>query len=251
MGKGQTVTVFTRQKEYPNEFRVDNGVLFCIFCDHSIEWNRKSTIDNHRNSKAHLTNKRLYENNHRTNHQQTLHSSISASNIKKIIIEDLIEAFASADIPLEKVDSLLPFLKKYLREGGAIPQANTLRQVYLPRVFSRHYENLTSIFTEKPVAIITDETTDDCARSVVNTLFSYRNNTKLVSVDFLTQVNNVTIGQNCVSSITSFQIPLSSPRVIVTDSAAYMKKSFREVLKPLMPQLIHIPCCAHIINLIG
>ena len=38
-----------------------------------------------------------------------------------------------------------------------------------------------------------DETTDDCARSVVNTLFCYHNETKLVSVDFLERVNNTTM----------------------------------------------------------
>src|SRR2546421_10118510 len=112
MGKNQKVTIFTRQKEYPSEFHyfhIDNGILFCNFCDHSIEWNRKSTIDNHRSSKVHLTNKKLYENKLRTNHQQTLQSSISANEMKKVVIEDLIEAFASTDIPLEKVNSLLPF----------------------------------------------------------------------------------------------------------------------------------------------
>ncbi|RHZ86998.1 hypothetical protein Glove_41g190 [Diversispora epigaea] len=30
-----------------------------------------------------------------------------------------------------------------------------------------------------------------------------------------------------------------------------MKKCHRDVLSPLMPQLTHIPCCAHILNLIG
>jgi len=131
----EKVTVFTRQKEHPNDFRVDNGVLFCIFCDHSVEWNRKSTIDNHCKSKAHLANKKLYENNNRTNYQQTLHSSLSANEKKKAVIEDLIRAFAGADIPLEKVNALLPFFKKYMQEGGAIPQAATLRQTYLPRIF--------------------------------------------------------------------------------------------------------------------
>ncbi|CAG8845422.1 35028_t:CDS:1, partial [Gigaspora margarita] len=43
-----------------------------------------------------------------------------------------------------------------------------------------------------------DETTDDCSQSVVNTIFSYKNNTKLVSIEFLSQVNNTTIGQNYV-----------------------------------------------------
>lgn len=39
-----------------------------------------------------------------------------------------------------------------------------------------------------------DETTDDCARSIVNTLFAYQNEIKLVSVNFLEKVNNITMG---------------------------------------------------------
>ena len=30
-----------------------------------------------------------------------------------------------------------------------------------------------------------------------------------------------------------------------------MKKSYHSILKPLMPQLLHNPCCAHIINLVN
>ena len=96
-----------------------------------------------------------------------------------------------------------------------------------------------------------DETTDDCSRSVVNTLFTFRQNTKLVSVDFLKCVNNSTMGGVLLPILTNYNIPFSLPRLFLSDSTAYMKKCYREVLKPVMPQLIHVPCCAHIINLIG
>ena len=96
-----------------------------------------------------------------------------------------------------------------------------------------------------------DETTDDCARSVVNTLFCYRNETKLVSVDFLERVNNTTMGQVLTTILTRFNISFNLPRLFLTDSATYMKKCHRDVLSSLMPQLTHVPCCAHIINLIG
>ena len=79
------------------------------------------------------------------------------------------------------------------------------------------------IFKEKLIAIITDETTDNCSRSIINTLFSYKDNTKLVSVNFLLQVNNATISQNCINIIISFQIPLPFPQIFVIDSATYMK----------------------------
>ncbi|RIA81553.1 hypothetical protein C1645_836822 [Glomus cerebriforme] len=72
----------------------------------------------------------------------------------------------------------------------------------------------------------------------------------VVKVDFLDIVNNVTIGQLIIRTLTEWSIPFSFPRLLASDSAAYMKKSYREVLKPIMPQLIHSPCLAHILNLI-
>ena len=110
---------------------------------------------------------------------------------------------------------------------------------------------LKTFFNSKPVAIIIDETTDDCARSVVNTIFCYRNEVKLVSVDFLERVNNTTIGQVLMTTLAHFNIPFNLPRLFLSDSAAYMKKCYREILSPLIPNLMHAPCYAHILNLIG
>src|SRR5688572_3610281 len=70
---------------------------------------------------------------------KTLQTTLRAADSKKIVIEDLIDAFVGADIPLQKVDKLLLFFKKHLKEGGAIPQAPTLRQIYLPNVFERSF----------------------------------------------------------------------------------------------------------------
>jgi len=250
-GPRTKVTINTRVEENPGEFRVDNGILFCNFCDHSVDWVRKSTVDDHLNSITHKNNKNRYENRQRQHQQTTLTASFASSESRKIIIHDLVEVFAIADIPLEKVNSMLSFFKKHCKEGGTIPQAATLRQLYVPRVFSSHLEILKNLFRQKPVSIIMDETTDACQRSVVNTLFAYRKDTKLVSVDFLTRVNNTTMGQTLISILPKYDISITSPRLFLTDSAAYMKKCYREVLHPIMPQLIHIPCCAHILNLIG
>lgn len=146
---------------------------------------------------------------------------------------------------------MLPFFKKYLKQGGGIPQSSTLRRIYLPCIFEKYQNDLKLIFDSKPVSIVMDETTDSCARSVVNTLFVYRNFTKLVSVNFLDIVNNTTIGQTLVTILSSYNISFNIPCLFLSDSAAYMKKCYKDVLAPLMPQLIHVPCCAHILNLIG
>jgi len=53
----RTVTINTRVKENPGEFRIDDGILFCNVCDHSVDRIRKSTVDDHLNSKTHKANK--------------------------------------------------------------------------------------------------------------------------------------------------------------------------------------------------
>ncbi|RHZ54181.1 hypothetical protein Glove_429g9 [Diversispora epigaea] len=204
--KFKAVSVYGRCKKYNDIFCVDNNILFCNYCNISIEWKQKSVVDNHCKSQKHI------------------------SNVN--IIEDLLEAFVIADIPLKKVNSLFPFFKKYLKNGDSIPQASTLWQIYLL------------------VAIIIDKTTDDCARSVVNTIFTYQNKTKLISVDFLERVNNITIRQTLII-LTYFNISFNLPRLFLSDFAVYMKKYYQEVLSSLIFQLTHIPCCAHILNLIG
>ena len=66
-----------------------------------------------------------------------------------------------------------------------------------------------------------DETTDDCSRSVVNTLFCYRNETKLVSVDFLERVNNTTMGQVLAAILTHFNISFDISRLFLGNSLPY------------------------------
>ena len=122
-------------------------------------------------------------------------STISISDNKKELIKELIQAFAIANIPLEKVNSLIPFFWKYVKQGDFIPQIPTLHQMHLSQIFKNHLTQLKLLFENKPVAIIINETTNDCACSIVNTLFHFRTNTKLVLVDFLIQINNSTIAQ--------------------------------------------------------
>ena len=50
----------------------------------------------------------------------------------------------------------------------------------------------------------------------------------------------------CVAEV---DIPYERIHAFVTDSAAYCKKAYREVLSPLFPRSIHVLCLAHIVNL--
>jgi hypothetical protein len=166
-------------------------------------------------------------------------------------VYNLVDAFVMADIPLEKIDKLQNWLRENCNEGGFIPKSDNLRREYLPKLFEDHVNQLKEYFRGKRVSIIIDETTDSRTRSVVNILFSYNGVTKLVHLDYLESVNNCTIGQLIIQTLVQWEISFDKPQIIASDSAAYMKKCYRDVLKPLMPQLIHLPCLAHILNLIG
>ncbi len=100
--------------------------MFCIYCNKSGKQKYKSTINGHINSSKYKANNKTYEEKQQAVQQQTLQTTLYVANSRKAVIEDLVEAFLSADIPLQKVDQLLPFFKKYLKEEGAIPKVPTL-----------------------------------------------------------------------------------------------------------------------------
>ncbi|GBC47780.2 hypothetical protein GLOIN_2v1761146 [Rhizophagus irregularis DAOM 181602=DAOM 197198] len=246
-----TVTVFSRAREFSEDFFADNGKLMCHFCDHSINFQTKNTITAHIGSKTHIRNKNEKKEQQIKKRQPTIQTILNASEIKKTAVNNLVDAFVTADIPLEKIDKLQNWLCENCNEGGFIPKSDTLRRDYLPKLFEDHVNQLKEYFRGRQVSIIIDETTDSKARSVVNILFSYNGVTKLVHVDYLENVNNCTIGQLLIQTLVQWGISFDLPQLIASDSAAYMKKCYRDVLKPLMPQLVHLPCLAHILNLIG
>ncbi|RIB03245.1 hypothetical protein C2G38_802207 [Gigaspora rosea] len=59
------------------------------------------------------------------------------------------------------------------------------------------------------------------------------------------------MGQLIVRTLVDWNISFSDVRLIVSDSASYIKKYIREVLRPIMPQIMHQACLAHIMNLIS
>ncbi|CAG8606666.1 19653_t:CDS:2, partial [Racocetra fulgida] len=97
-------SIATRMSKHPDVFREDKGVMFCNYCDLSVEWKAKSTVDGHCSSKGHLKNKQMYENKEKSKKQVTLATTITSESKKELI----------------------SIFKKHLKEGGAIPQASTL-----------------------------------------------------------------------------------------------------------------------------
>ena len=72
----------------------------------------------------------------------------------------------------------------------------------------------------------------------------------MVKTSFLNVVNNTTISQLVVTTLTFYNISFNNVILFITDNASYMLVAFR-VLSSLIPQLKHSTCFAHILNLVG
>ena len=88
---------------------------------------------------------------------------------KNELIGDLITIFAIADIPLQKVDAIRPFLRKHVNNGGSIPNSSTLRETHLPRLMPEIGSAIEKVVKNVPsVNIILDETTDNIQQNKHN-----------------------------------------------------------------------------------
>ena len=54
-----------------------------------------------------------------------------------------------------------------------------------------------------------------------------------------------------VRTLSNAQIDFNDVIALISDNAAYMKKCFRDGLRGLLPNAVHVTCWAHIISLIG
>uniref|UniRef100_A0A8C4RTC6 Uncharacterized protein n=1 Tax=Erpetoichthys calabaricus TaxID=27687 RepID=A0A8C4RTC6_ERPCA len=104
IGREQRVKEFGQDKFY-----AEGGLLWCNTCNELVDHVRCQTITYHLGAK-----------------------------------KAQIEAFMAANIPLEKVDNptMHSFMQKNLKGGGGIPQANTLRELYVTRIFNQQQANI-------------------------------------------------------------------------------------------------------------
>ena len=112
----KTVNAFTRENEYPGQFYVDNGLVFCKSCCHSIKYEEKSTIDDHLKSKKHLERKRVSSASKETKRQLTIETANKSASSWSLFVKDFVKMCVVSNIPLEKTKKMTPFLNKYCKE---------------------------------------------------------------------------------------------------------------------------------------
>src|SRR6266545_4790278 len=103
-----------QSSEYRENFILQDKVLWCQFCNIKVDHEKKSILDKHLFTSRHKNNKN--KNNSNLQIQRTIPSIVGSSlNEKEKINIEVIEAFTFADIPLEKIEKLKPFLLKHCK----------------------------------------------------------------------------------------------------------------------------------------
>lgn len=118
MGGTSAADRIRNSRLYQQEFYVDGIKLFCRSCNVLINHDRKSTLDSHLESQKHKKAKNSLEESSIITRQTTLTGTCrQVITDNEMINLDLVKAMSEADIPLEKINKLKPFLSKYCKNG--------------------------------------------------------------------------------------------------------------------------------------
>uniref|UniRef100_H3B847 DUF659 domain-containing protein n=1 Tax=Latimeria chalumnae TaxID=7897 RepID=H3B847_LATCH len=255
-----TITAADRVKEFGSQIlNADGGKLFCISCNISLDHTWRATVQRHLESESHRSRKRAADSALLGNEDD------KSSETHHLATTELVDAFASANIPLEKLDhpKLCEFIQRNVQNAGCLPSANKLRQDYLPKIFATHFEEIKSLFNScESFAIISDESTDEQDNYVLHVLFDFISDkaedvqtgkltTVLADCVYLDAVNYTTVSQAIIKTISKYRADFDKVSAFISDNATYMTKSFKSVLQGLMPNAVHIICNAYIISLVS
>lgn len=265
-----------RVKEFPGEFYVekDQKLLFCATCEKTVDHARKSSVVEHVNSKKHLEKKERKEKKAaeldttgepaaKMPRQSSIVNSITnawaAKEARDTVTSDFLHALVSANIPIEKADNpqVKQFLEKHVRNGGSIAGSAGLRKK-IPQLYEAQEEHLKKMFAGRDVCVITDETTDDRGKMVLHILLCSSVTSSndvlrpyLIDSVQLEKVNAGTVGGAVLRSLTQFGVSFDSVSGFVCDGARYMTACYRDIIKPVCENSVHITCIAHCLNLVG
>lgn len=162
-----------REAKYAEDFYISPSFpskLFCKSCEVTIDHSRKKTLDVHLQSEKHKNAKRAKtQRNQERRRQATIDDTMTSAELRTGIIQDFIAMMTQADIPMNKAPTMIPFIRKHAKNGGAVPGCeSTLRKYHLPKVYQQHLTTLRGIVQGKKVFIAVDETTDERDESVLN-----------------------------------------------------------------------------------
>lgn len=168
-----------------NIFSTDGQILFCKICETRVAADKKFTVQQHIGRDKHQRSLKLEEKNKAR--QSLLIDSASNSNASfSEFFKELCEAFASANIPLNKVNNPIfkGFMEKYMQRS--IPEESTLRRNYIPRCYNDVLCQIRKSVIGKKIFVSIDETCDVESRNVANVIVGTMQSDEPANVFLLT-----------------------------------------------------------------
>lgn len=193
---------------FPKVFRVDQSVLYCLFCDCSVSGRTLNQVKQHIATTKHQKGKERKNRPDQSASQSMISTyvgqrgpTLSCFNI------DLCKTFLEANIPLYKIDhpSIIAFFEKYT--SHSIPGMSTLRRNYVPRLYENLIERLRAKAVGKRIWVSLDETADVERRMVASFVFgilddeSERDKSYMLNIAELDKVNASTIAKFFTDSL--------------------------------------------------
>lgn len=165
---------FQRMSEaYPNTFKYDDKVLFCLICDETVNAKQSSQVNQHIQTGKHAANFRRKNKNSDLKTQQLLSTLPSPAENRSAseFAMDLTRAFLKSNIALHKITnpSVVEFIEKYTKFSA--PNITTLRRKCVPELYNECIEQMKKIAAGKYLWVSLDETTDSEQRCVANFVF--------------------------------------------------------------------------------
>ena len=226
-------------RQYPDEFYETNTkLLWCRVCDKSVNYQKKSYVDQHRTSKKHQCLLLLISN--------TANPVKAASMLT--FNTDLVEVFLKCDIPLNKlrIQCFKDFLIKFSLPTISQSTGNNMVKDIALRIQNEIIKN----HTNKKIFMIIDESYLN-EKYIVNILIgdiNFPNKSYLVDcIVHDNPVNSDVMIRVIDDAILKFNIIRQNFVLLISDAATYMIKAVI-TLKKLFPCLYHITCISHLLH---
>ena len=156
------------------------------------------TVKDHLKSKKHLSSKeqKTKEGDKSRQVLLTCKSVAKSNNLREEFILDYIMMCSMSDIPLQRTEKMKPFLLKYCKQAGALPQDKFLRSECVPRLYDQHFEALKTLLADAPVSIA-----DIQDHSILNVIALVRGKSYLIGVARMEGCNNAILSQAIIKTV--------------------------------------------------
>jgi len=223
--------------QYPKEFCIGhNNTLYCNICHTIVDFKKKFNVDAHRKTKGHVVSQSA----------TPLQTFLSTTDVQFTAM--VVEAFLSADIPLEKLQNkklkeLFVFMKHKL------PSESNARN-YVHQVATQINKKIQNKLENKLVFILFDEA-EILGNKYCNVMCGCLEHPREIwlinSVAIKSSANSTLVVNIIDDSLEKFNINHDSFVMLISDAATYMKKA-GEVYKSRNRCFLHAKCLAHLIH---